>query len=110
MVVRKDLRPSDLVVAKVASGSKILKILVVSENLSWLGREFQVVLPMFESSNDGQELLVIDLIVHFSREEDYYTGLHDGLDKMDAVIIIKQLMKDFKFNEFDIKVLCNGVD
>ena len=69
MVVRKDLRPSDLAVAKVASGSKILKILVVSENLSWLGREFQVVSPMFESSNDGQEFLVIDLIVHFSREE-----------------------------------------
>jgi len=69
MEVRKDLRPSDLAAAKVASGSKILKILVVSENLSWLGREFQVVLPMFESSNDGQEFLVIDLIVHFSREE-----------------------------------------
>ena len=78
MVVRKDLRPSDLVAAKVVSGSKILKILVVSENLSWLGREFQVVSPMFESSNDGQEFLVIDLIVHFSREELVRVKVHLG--------------------------------
>jgi hypothetical protein len=59
----------DLAAAKVASGSKILKILVVSENLSWLGRKFQVVSPMFEGNNDGQEFLVIDLIVCLSREE-----------------------------------------
>jgi hypothetical protein len=69
MEVSKDLRPSDLVAAKVVSGSKILKIPVVSENFSWLGRKFQIVSPMFEGNNDGQEFLVIDLIVHFSREE-----------------------------------------
>ncbi len=46
-----------------------------------------------EESNDPY------FVVHFSREEDKFSGDHEHLDEWDARIIIKQLMKDFKINE-----------
>jgi hypothetical protein len=35
------------------------------------------------------------LIVHFSREEDRFKGIQDGLDFGDALIIVNQLIKEF---------------
>lgn len=45
------------------------------------------------------------LIVHFSREDDRFNGLHERLDKMDAQIIIKQLIEFFDFDELDFEIL-----
>lgn len=45
------------------------------------------------------------LVVHFSRQQDELFGVHAGLDKMDAQIIIKQLVKSFDFDDFDFEVL-----
>lgn len=35
---------------------------------------------------------------HFSRSEDKFAGDHNGLDAFDAMIIIKQLVHDFKID------------
>jgi exonuclease I len=67
--IGQDLRPTDLTVAEVTSGSEVLKIFVVSKNFSRFRGEFQVVSPVFKSCNNGKELLVIDLVVHFGWEE-----------------------------------------
>jgi hypothetical protein len=45
------------------------------------------------------------LLVHFSKEDNAYTGLHDGLDKYDALIIMRQLATHFNMDAFDIKTL-----
>lgn len=39
------------------------------------------------------------LIVHFSQEDDYFKGIHERMDFMDATIIIKKLIKHFKINK-----------
>lgn len=49
------------------------------------------------------------LLVHFSRQEDKFTGLHERLDKMDAQIIMKELVKFFEFDELDIEVLKDAI-
>lgn len=33
------------------------------------------------------------LLVHFSREEDKYTGLDDRMDPMDALVVIRELIR-----------------
>jgi len=38
-------------------------------------------------------------VCHFSREDDKFLGDWDGLDAFDAMIIIKQLVKDFNIDE-----------
>lgn len=43
------------------------------------------------------------LFVHFSQSRDYFTGLHEGLDKFDAVIIMKQLFEFFEMTEDDLQ-------
>lgn len=35
---------------------------------------------------------------HFSRSEDKFAGDHNGMDALDAMIIIKQLVHDFKID------------
>lgn len=46
---------------------------------------------MQKAKEDGDPYLVC----HFSAEEDKYNGFHGGMDKLDAMIVIKQLVKDF---------------
>jgi hypothetical protein len=46
------------------------------------------------SKNDDDAYFVC----HFSKIEDKFAGSHDGIDAVDAMIIIKQLVKDFKID------------
>lgn len=39
------------------------------------------------------------LLVHFSRENDYFEGTHNGLDFLDAIMVIKELVKIFGINK-----------
>lgn len=41
------------------------------------------------------------LIAHFSRQDDQYRGYHEGLDRLDAAIIIRELVQHFKMTEID---------
>ncbi len=38
-------------------------------------------------------------IIHFSKSDDYFKGDHNNMDWLDAIIIIKQLVKDFSINK-----------
>jgi hypothetical protein len=69
MEVRQDLRPTDLMAAEIAGGGKILKIFVVSKNFSRFRGELQIVSPLLEGLHNGQEFLVIDLVVHLCWEK-----------------------------------------
>lgn len=43
------------------------------------------------------------LVVHFSREQDYFKGYHERMDSLDAMIVIKNLVNYFKINEILLK-------
>jgi len=42
---------------------KILKVLMIHNNINGIGQTFQIVLPNFESFEDGKQFLVICVIV-----------------------------------------------
>jgi len=42
---------------------KILKVLMIHNNINGIGRTFQIVLPNFESFEDGKQFLIICVIV-----------------------------------------------
>ena len=44
---------------------EILQILVIGENLDGVFRSFQVMAPCLERTNDGQEFLVLDVVIPF---------------------------------------------
>ena len=54
---------------KVPGLMKVCQVLVVSEDLDGKGGSMEVVSPRFQSMDDGQELLVIDVIVSLGRDE-----------------------------------------
>lgn len=50
-------------------------------------------------------------LVHFSGSKDAFSGFHDGLDKLDAIIIMKQLFEYFEMTEDDLQtfhLITNG--
>ena len=49
--------------------TEILQILVVSHNINWSQSSFKVMLPSLESFVDGEEFLVIDVVVELSGGE-----------------------------------------
>lgn len=53
-----------------------------------------------ECEKDGDPFLV----VHFSRVQDRYEGFNDGMDAGDALIVIRELVKQF---ELDKEVIAN---
>ena len=59
------LQPSSLVVGQELHHGEILQILVVSDNIHRSGRTFQIVMPGAESLIDGEELLIMGIIVEF---------------------------------------------
>lgn len=39
------------------------------------------------------------MVIHFSREEDFYKGWHEGMDIGDALLVIKHLVNHFKIDK-----------
>lgn len=39
------------------------------------------------------------LVVHFSKTENHFEGTHDFMDSLDAMIVIKNLVKEFQIPE-----------
>src|SRR3981189_544916 len=62
-------RPSSLPAIELLRDSEVFEVLVVCEDLNWMAGPFKVVAPFFETSNYGQHLDVVDLIVAFDRTE-----------------------------------------
>ena len=48
---------------------KILKVLMIYNNIDGIGRTFQIVLPNLESFKDGKQFLVMCVVVQLHRSE-----------------------------------------
>ena len=55
--------PSGLSATQLLRISEVLKVLVIGDDVDCVGCPFQVVLPCFESTNDGKEFFVVDIVV-----------------------------------------------
>src|SRR3981189_3506947 len=62
-------RPSRLSAIELLCHTKVLEVLVVSEDLNGMARSLKVVAPFFETSDYRQHLHVVDLVVAFDRTE-----------------------------------------
>jgi len=57
------LRPPHLPPGQYLGSRKILKVLIIHNNIDRIGRTFQIVLPNHESFEDGKQFLIICVIV-----------------------------------------------
>ena len=57
------LRPVGLTAGQDLGAGEILQVLVVSDHIDWRGRALEVVVPVLEGLKDGQQLLVMGIIV-----------------------------------------------
>jgi hypothetical protein len=58
-----------LALVELLSDAKIFEILVVCPDLYRVASSFKVMSPLFEPSNDGKHLSIVDLIVSLDRIE-----------------------------------------
>ena len=57
------LQPAGLTAGQDLGAGEILQVLVVGDHIDWRGGTLKVVLPVLEGLEDGQELLVMGIIV-----------------------------------------------
>ena len=62
-------QPACLSTVEVLCLTEIHKVLVVCKDLDEEGGSMEIMSPGFQGVNDGEQLLVIDVIVLFSRDE-----------------------------------------
>jgi len=65
----KVLRPPHLPLDQYFGSRKILKVLMIHNNIDGIGRTFQIVPPNLESFKDGKQFLVMCVIVQLRRSE-----------------------------------------
>ena len=63
------LRPSCLPPRQYLGSRKILKVLMICNNIDGIGQTFQIVSPNLESLEDGKQFLVICIVVQLRRSE-----------------------------------------
>lgn len=64
---------------------------------------FKDIIAKMEEDNDAY------FLVHFSREDDKFDGTHGNMDFADALILVKQLMREFHINPAAISLIANSV-
>src|SRR5882724_1878965 len=64
---REVLQPTDLAMRELLGGCEVLKVLVIGEHEYDMSRAFQVVVPLSEGLEDGEQLFVVYLIVELCR-------------------------------------------
>ena len=65
----KILGPLHLPLGQYLGSRKILKVLIIHNNVNGIGRTFQIVLPNLESFKDGKQFLVMCVVVQLCRSE-----------------------------------------
>jgi len=63
------LKPPHLPLSQYLGSRKILKVLMIHKNVNGIGQTFQIVLPNFESFEDGKQFLVMCVVIqlHYSK-------------------------------------------
>ena len=69
--LRKVLGPSYLSLDQYLDSKKILKIFMVCNNINGIGWTFQVVLPNIKSFKDGEQFLVMYVVIQICCSEKY---------------------------------------
>src|SRR5882724_9125283 len=64
---REVLRPTDLETHELLSGGKVLEVLMVGEHEHNMCRALEVVAPLLEGLEYGEQFLIVDLIVELCR-------------------------------------------
>ena len=57
------LQPAGLMAGQDLGAGEVLQVLVVSDHINWRGRALEVMSPVLEGHNDGQQLLVMGVVV-----------------------------------------------
>jgi hypothetical protein len=70
----EELRPTSLMAREELCGSKVLKVLMVCDNVNRLGRALKVVLPGPESFIDSEKFLIVGIVIEFR------SGQHPGVE------------------------------
>ena len=63
----EELRPSSLATVEVAFFAEVLEVLMVGEHFHTVSGSFQVVTPVLEGVDDGEEFLVVNVVVPLGR-------------------------------------------
>jgi hypothetical protein len=63
------LRPAHLAACEHLGGGKVLEVLMVSHHIDRGGGTFKIVTPGAESLEDGEELLIMSVVIQFWRAE-----------------------------------------
>ena len=63
--LREVLRPLHLPLGQYFDSRKILKVLMIYNNVDGIGQTFQIVSPNLESFKDGKQFLIICVVVQF---------------------------------------------
>ena len=75
-----------------ASSLEVFEVLVVSDDSERLSEALEVVSPEFDSSNYGEELLVVDIVVEFCRR--YLSGIIGYCILFSIVVLLIQAYTD----------------
>jgi len=81
-------RPSGLPLIQLLGHHEVLQVLVIRPDLALVFSAFDEVLPLLESSDDRQHLLVVDLVVLLNGEE----GLGEESDQVPLFIFQRHLV------------------
>ena len=57
------LRPAGLMVGQDLGAGEVLQVLVVGDHIDWRGRALEVMSPVLEGLEDGQQLLIMGIVV-----------------------------------------------
>ena len=57
------LRPAGLMAGQDLEAGEVLQVLVVGDHINWRGGALEVVAPVLEGLEDGQQLLVLGIII-----------------------------------------------
>jgi len=63
------LKPPHLPLSQYLGSRKILKVLMIHKNINGIGQTFQIVLPNFESFEDGKQFLVMCVVIQLHCSE-----------------------------------------
>ena len=91
----EELRPVGLTTSQVLGGGEIHQILVVSDHVNWGSRALKVMSPVLEGLEDGQQLLVMGVIVQLrsghsprvvSNRSEFRIGASDGKNSSNGIV------------------------
>jgi len=93
--LEKVLRPLCLPLGQYLGSRKILKVLMICNNVNEIGQTFQIVLPNLESFKDGKQFLVMCVIVQLHHSEsarvkdnwvNFIIFVNNGEDRSESIV------------------------